>query len=137
MFLTPADLAPFATIDQSKAEAMIEDAESMAVLAAPCILDPEFLGFGVVKAILRTAILRWNDSGSGAVTQTVAGSFSQTIDTTNIRRGLFWPSEIDQLRNLCAGGVSGQAFEVDTMPADSGVHGVDYIWTTPTTRLPL
>ena len=36
--LTPADLAPFADIDPAKAEAMIEDAEAMAALAAPCII---------------------------------------------------------------------------------------------------
>ena len=30
MYLTPADLAPFATIDEAKASAMIEDAEASA-----------------------------------------------------------------------------------------------------------
>ena len=137
MFLEPSDLAPFATIDATKAAAMIEDAEAMAVLAAPCITDPEFVNTGAVKAILRTAILRWNDAGSGAVTQQTVGPYSQTIDTTNIRRGLFWPSEIDQLRNLCVGGRSGKAFEVDTMPAGSGVYGVDYTWSDTTTQVPL
>lgn len=136
MFLTPEDLAPFADIDEAKALAMIEDAEAMAVLAAPCIAessDPAVLA--AVKAILRTAILRWNDSGSGAVTQQTAGPFSQTIDTTNIRRGLFWPSEVDQLRNLCTDGTSGKAFEVDTMPASAmGKVGVDYWWSSTTDR---
>lgn len=135
MFLEPSDLAAFATIDEAKALAMIEDAESMALLAAPCIVEPEFLGQAAVRAILRTAILRWNDSGSGAITQQTVGPYSQTIDTTNIRRGLLWPSEIDQLRNLCSDGRSGKAYEVDTMPAGAGVRGVDYVWSTPTSRV--
>lgn len=105
VFLTPADLEPFATIDPAKADAMIEDAEAMAALAAPCITTPEFLAeqhlVAAVKAVLRGAILRWNDSGSGAVTQQGAGPFQQTIDTRQTRRAMFWPSEIGQLRDLC------------------------------------
>lgn len=141
MFLTTDDLAPFADIDAAKAAAMIEDAEAIAVLAAPCISSTEFAGDAVkvsaLKAVLRGAILRWHDSGSGAVTQQGAGPFQQTVDTTQVRRGMFWPSEIEQLRNLCgSGGGRGRAFEVDTMPESAmGVHGVDYWWSTPTTRV--
>ncbi|WP_193314956.1 hypothetical protein [Georgenia thermotolerans] len=106
-FLVPDDLAAFADIEPVKAQAMIEDAEAMAALAAPCITNPDFAAdaalLGALKAILRAAILRWNDTGSGAVTQIGAGSFQQTIDTrSGVRRGMFWPSEIEQLRDLCA-----------------------------------
>lgn len=121
MFITPADLAAFADIAAAKAEAMIEDAEAMAVLAAPCLTTPEFQAdpakMAAVKAILRGAILRWSDAGSGAVTQQGAGPFQQTIDTRTDRKGMFWPSEIGQLRDLCASsGGSGHAFTVDTAP---------------------
>lgn len=138
MFITPDDLAAFATIDPAKAAAMIEDAEAMAVLAAPCLSTPEFQDDAVkvaaVKAVLRGAVLRWNDAGSGMVQQQGAGPFQQTIDTKQERRGMFWPSEIAQLRDLCSTGKAGGAFEVDTMPADAGVGrvGVDYWWSTPT-----
>ena len=138
MFITPADLEPFATIDPAKAAAMIEDAEAMAVLAAPCLStldDPAKVA--AVKAILRGAIVRWHEAGSGAVTQQSSGPFSQSVDTTKTRRGMFWPSEIVQLRDLCgSSGGSGRAFEVDTMPADAGVGrvGVDYWWVSPTDR---
>lgn len=78
-FLVPDDLAAFADIDQAKAQAMIDDAEAMAALAAPCITDPEFVAdpplAGALRAVLRGAILRWDEAGSGAVQQFGAGSF--------------------------------------------------------------
>lgn len=141
MFLTPADLAPFATIDEAKASAMIEDAEAMATLAAPCITDPTFQDdtglVSAVRAVLRGAILRWHDAGAGAVSQQSAGPFQQTLDTRQVRKGMFWPSEIEQLRDLCktfAGEHDGGAFEVDTMPTDAGVDSGNYVWTSTTTR---
>jgi len=128
-FLTPDDLAPFATIEPSKAAAMIEDAEAMAALAAPCITDDAFRArpelAGGLKAILRGAILRWNDAGTGAVTQQQAGPFGQSIDTRNPRKSMFWPSEIEQLQDLCAtfNNVRSEgAFSVDTAPVMGGVH---------------
>src|SRR4029077_7524205 len=101
-FLAPSDLDPFAVVDPAKADAMIEDAEAMAVLAAPCITAVGFTQGPAVKAILRAAILRWNDTGSGAFPQQQAGPFGQTIDTRQERRGMFQPSEIAALQNLCA-----------------------------------
>ena len=128
--LTPEDLAPFATIDEAKAWAMIEDAEAMAVLAAPCITDPEFTGtptlMAALKALLRGAILRWNDAGTGAVTQQGAGPFQQTIDTRTDRKGMFWPSEIAELRDLCTR-FSGSG--------DSAAFMIDMTSETPTSSL--
>ena len=53
MFIIPADLIPFAPdIDPVKAEAMIEDAEAMAILAAPCLEEGLTAAkMGAVKAI--------------------------------------------------------------------------------------
>ncbi len=101
-FLSPDDLTPFATIDPAKADAMIEDAEAMAVLAAPCITAVGFTHEAAVRAILRGAILRWNEAGTGALQAQTAGPFGQTLDTRQERRGMFWPSEIVALQNLCA-----------------------------------
>ncbi len=101
-FLTVGDLTPFASIATAKANAMIDDAEAMAVLAAPCITAVGFTNQLVVKAILRGAVLRWNDAGTGAVQAQTAGPFGQTLDTRQERRGMFWPSEIVQLQSLCA-----------------------------------
>ena len=105
--LTPADLAPFATIPEDQATAMIEDALAMAVLAAPCLsdgqLDPKYAA--AAKAVIRGAILRWHEAGNGALTQRqqTAGPFSQneSYDTRSQRRGMFWPSEIAQLQDIC------------------------------------
>lgn len=101
-FVDVTDLDPFATIDVTKATAMIEDAEALALLAAPCISAEGFAHGGAVRAILRGAILRWNEAGTGALQSQNAGIFGQTLDTRQERRGMFWPSEIVALQNLCA-----------------------------------
>ncbi|CAM3094433.1 hypothetical protein BST27_03420 [Mycobacterium intermedium] len=99
--LTPADLTPFATITATKAAAMIEDALGMAEVVAPCITAPEFTQRRAAKAILRGAILRWNEAGAGAATTKTAGIYGQTVDTRQPRKAMFFPSEIDQLQKLC------------------------------------
>lgn len=127
-FLTPADLEPFATIPAEKAAAMIADAEATATLVAPCITSAEFAADAVklagLKAILRGAILRWHDAGSGAVVQQAAGPFSQTVDQSKTRRGMFWPSEIEQLQALCRTADSGGAFTIDTVGVGLNVHSI-------------
>jgi hypothetical protein len=53
-------------------------------------------------------------------TQT-AGPFGYTLDNRQQRRGLFQPSEIEQLQNLCKGADTG-AFAVDTVGAPIAQH---------------
>ena len=121
--ITPADLEPFAPgIDPDKAEAMITDALAMAELVAPCITTVEFTKAAAAKAILRGAILRWNDSGSGAVASRTALQFSESIDTRQVRKSMFWPSEIEQLQALCGDGEKSGAFAVDTVAQCTVVH---------------
>lgn len=115
--LTVDDLLPFAPdIDREKAEVMIEDALALAVAAAPCLDDPGFENAGAAKAIIRGAILRWNEAGTGAVTQLSAGSFQQTIDNRSERKRMFWPSEITDLQRLCGDRRVGGAFTIDPTP---------------------
>lgn len=130
-FLTVDDLAPFATIEATKAEAMIEDAEAMAVLAAPCITGDGFAYGSAVRAILRGAVLRWNDAGTGALQAQQAGPFGQTLDTRQERRGMFWPSEIVALQGLCADAQGGVYSTSLAGPDDS-----DGQWVTPSTWVP-
>lgn len=120
--LTPADLAPFATIPEAQAVAMVEDAVAMAGMAAPCLAEAVLSPAQVaaVKAILRRAVLRWFDVGSGAVTQVGSGPFQQSTDTTrSSSRSLFWPSEVSDLQAICrevegdAGSVK-QVFTIQT-----------------------
>ncbi|OZF05244.1 hypothetical protein CH302_01065 [Rhodococcus sp. 15-2388-1-1a] len=113
------DIRPFVqNLDEAKAELMIADviAAASAPKVAPCIVDEEFLYPAQAKAILRSAVLRWNDSGTGAVTQMSAGPFQGTIDNRTERKRLLWPSEIADLRELCGLTKTGRAFTIDTTP---------------------
>lgn len=113
--LTIADLLPFVPdLDEDKAAAMIADALALAARVAPCIEDEEFEYQAAAKAVLRGAILRWADQGSGAGPALVAGVFGATPQNQP-RRNLFYPSEISQLQALCGGG-RGKAFSINTEP---------------------
>lgn len=130
-FLTVEDLEPFAEIPAVKADAMIDDAEAMALLAAPCIGADGFAYGAAVKAILRGAVIRWNDSGSGALQAQQAGPFGQTLDTRQERRGMFWPSEIVALQSFCADAQGGVYSTSLAGPDDS-----DGQWVTPSEWVP-
>lgn len=115
-FLTVDDLLLFVPdMNPARAQQMIDDATALAVLAAPCIDDVGFANSAAVKAILRDAILRRHEAGSGALQQQSAGPFAATYDTRQERRGLFWPSEIRQLQSLCP---AGSAFTVSLATPD-------------------
>lgn len=123
-FLTVDDLAPFATLEVEKAEAMIADATAVALLAAPCLTNDELTEtqLAAVKAVLRGAILRWNEAGTGALASQTAGPFSQTLDNRQQRRAMFWPSEIEQLQNICKVEGDGGAFSIDSLPSCTAIH---------------
>ena len=119
-FLTPDDLSAFTetAISETKALTMIEDATALATLAAPCLAveaDLTATQTAQVRAVLRGAILRWVDAGSGALQSQQAGPFGQTLDTRQPRKGMFWPSEIQQLQNICGGSDSTGIYGVDTV----------------------
>lgn len=115
--LTYEDITPFVPdIDRARCEATISDALALAALVAPCITAADFASPEAARAILRGAVVRCAESGSGAVQQQTAGPFAQTIDTRQQRRGMFWPSEIEQLQSLCADpSASAAAYSIDTI----------------------
>jgi hypothetical protein len=118
--LTVDDLALFAEIDEEKAEAMISGAVAMAAIVAPCLDDPDALTpkqLAAAQMIIRDAVLRWADSGSGAATTQTAGPFGVTYDTRTPRKTLFWPSEITALQRVCRSGTGGM-FNVGTAPVE-------------------
>lgn len=134
-FLTVHDLTPFAEIDPSKAEEMIVDAEALAVLAAPCLGSADGLTDAqkaAVKAVLRGSILRWIDAGSGVRQSVQTGPFGETIDTTQQRRGMFWPSEIVNLQGIC-GNTQGGVYSLDLSGPDRG----DGYWSAPNAWTPI
>lgn len=120
--VTPGDLAPFADIDTAKAVAMIEDAMALAAVTAPCILGPDFEHAAAAKAIIRGAILRRHEAGTGAYSEVSTGPFGATVDTRTARKGMFTGSELDDLKALCSAGGTGKAFSVDTAPGSANVH---------------
>lgn len=127
LWITPADLGPFADIPPAKAQAMIDDAVASATTHVP-ELTSAVLSFeqgAQVLAVLRRAILRWNEQGNGAFTQQQAtgGPFGQswTTDTRQkASKGIFWPSEIAELQQIVATGAAGRAFSVDLAVPTSG-----------------
>lgn len=126
-FLEVSDLTAFAEIGEAKAQLMIDDATAMAVMAAPCLETSELTvnQGNAVRAILRGAVLRWNEAGTGAMQSQTAGPFGTTIDTRQQRRGMFWPSEITQLQDVCGGTASSGAFDVDTAGGRYGMFHAD------------
>jgi hypothetical protein len=124
--LTTADLAPFADIPEDKANVMIADALALAARVAPCITETAFEFEDAARAILRGAILRWHEAGSGALSQQTitTGPFSQgqTFDTRQQRRSMFWPSEIAALQELCSDSSVGGAYGIDTLPVRTSNH---------------
>lgn len=123
-FLVPSDFDNFADIPGAKATEMIEDATGLAMLVAPCLaVEDDLTGnqLAAIKAVLRGAILRWHDSGNGAVQSENIGTYGYTLDTRQQRRGMFWPSEIQQLQKICGSSDTSGIFAVDTI-GSSIVH---------------
>lgn len=143
-YLTLDDLIPFATIEASRADAMIADAMAQAIMVAPCLADESKLTDqqkAVVKSVLRRCVLRWHETGntgSRSASSLTYGPFGQSETITQATsKGLFWPSEITSLQDICAqvnpdpstGG--GRAFHVDQMPvptADNHQPWCSIIW---------
>ncbi|WP_018024358.1 hypothetical protein [Corynebacterium ulceribovis] len=105
-------------LDRDMVKVLIRDGMALASKVAPCIMDDDFAFQNAAAAIIRGAILRWAESGSGALSseQATAGPFSQTLsyDTRQARRSLFFPSEVMELQKLCK--QNSGAFAVDTVP---------------------
>lgn len=128
--LTLADLTPFAPdLTEAKANMMIIDALALAEEAAACIGDSELDSkkAAAAKAILRGAILRWNESGQGGRKEVtdIAGPFqrAEAFDTTKPRRSLFWPSEIAALQKICKDeSASRTAWGYDTAGGGGPIH---------------
>lgn len=123
-----SDLTPFADISDGQAAALIEDATAQALVAAPCLAGANLTTIQVVAArsVLRAAILRWHDAGLGARTtlQRSAGIFqeSTTLDTSNARKGVFWPSEIRSLQEVCKD--LSRPYTIDMSGGAAGQHAL-------------
>lgn len=99
------------------------------------LINPTVDQLAEARLVLVGAVKRWSEAGSGAFQAQAAGPFSVSTDTRQRSGFNLWPSEIERLQDICIGdAVTGGAFELDTMPAGSGIDGVygeDYWWTGP------
>ncbi|MGQ3385290.1 hypothetical protein [Glutamicibacter sp. TV12E] len=119
--LTPEDLIPLdSTLTTAKAEILIADTVARAYGLVPELAeDLTALQASASKAILRKAILRWHQTGSGALVQrsesTGAYSVSETVDTKSSDRAIFTQAELKELRGLfvTAKAFKGKAFSVE------------------------
>lgn len=100
--LSATDLQLFVpALSTEKADEMIAGAIARAARVAPCILADSFPNDAAAKDIIRGALIRAAEAGSGAVQQKTTGPFATTIDTRTPQRTLFWPTEITELQELC------------------------------------
>lgn len=143
--ITSGDL-PAAIQSHELVDTMVDAANARASRVAPCLTwtgtpeeepAPTADQLAEAKLVLIGAVMRWAEAGSGAWQQQQAGPYAITTDTRQRTGFNLWPSEIEDLQDICreaGSGGTGRAFEVDTMPADAGVYGVDYWWSSPTDR---
>ena len=125
-FISVEDLLLFnPDLDEVQATALIDDAEALVLLAAPCLADDTFTNYAAVRAVLRGAIRRWLEAGAGALQSQQAGPYAVTYDNRQqgSSYGRFWPSEITQLQTLCRDGAqTGQAYQIDTTGRTTEQH---------------
>lgn len=105
----------------------VEDAWARALEAAPCIGGDDFPQEkeNLVKAILRSIILRWHDNATGVTTGKMAGPYQVQLSAP-VKKGYYLqPAEILDLQRLCAN--ESAAFSFSTIPSGfntSPLHGV-------------
>lgn len=122
-----SDLQKFdAELDQAQAEDMIATAWARAQRIAPCLKEeaPELdsSDIEIVKDVLRSAILRWSERGSGAVVQRTAGEYGETLAKADDSGNLFRPNEIRDLQSVCGNARKrGRASTISTIP--TGYYG--------------
>lgn len=122
--ITSADL-PGDVAENAMAATWVNGANARASRVAPCLASadpPSQDQLAEAKLILIGAVLRWSQAGSGGIQSQTAMAFGVTFDTR--QRGGFnlWPSEINQLQDICKNGSESSAFSYDTVASSSAVH---------------
>lgn len=105
-------------------ELWVDGANAQAARIAPCLVSsdpyPSDGQLAEARLVLVGAVSRWAAAGAGAYSQVTSGPFGVTTDTRQRGGYRLWPSEIEQLQDICGGSAAG-AFAVDTV-GDSTVH---------------
>lgn len=105
------------------ADMWVDGANARASRVAPCLAstDPAPTDDQLAEArlVLIGAVTRWSQAGAGAFQSQTAGPFGVTLDTRQRVGFNLWPSEINQLQDICKTGAESKAFSVDTVPCGS------------------
>lgn len=127
---------PTAIQSEELVELMVNGANARAARVAPCLVDeesePSVELLAEARLVLVGAIKRWSEAGAGALQSETAGPFNLTVDTRQRTGFNLWPSEIQQLQELCrSASGSGGAFTIDTTSTDVETFDKERWWVTP------
>lgn len=102
--LTAADVPGFEEGDE-RDEQLVRMALARARAVAPCLSRPDFpsegLHFDNAAAIITSMVMRWAETGTGALSQVNEGSYGQTYNSNSGRIGHIFPTEIRALQDMC------------------------------------
>lgn len=104
--LTPADLKTFVPgLTDAMAQELIDTTLARLRRKYPCLFEPGLSEDDELTArgIIRDAILRRIDSGSGAVQSEKKGPFDTVYLPPDKRHGLFTEADVTELTSICAG----------------------------------
>lgn len=97
----------------------VDGANARASRVAPCLasIDPAPTEDQLAEArlILVGAVTRWSQAGTGGIQSQTAMAFGVTFDTRQRSGFNLWPSEINQLQDICKDGAKAKAFSIDTV----------------------
>ena len=104
-----------ADVSDARLARMLAAGLAQARRVAPCLNEPDFTHGDEAAGIILRALERWATVGAGATTQAqwTAGPYSQGETTTQTSKTLYWPSEINELQDMCKATKSGAAFTID------------------------
>lgn len=124
-------------------DTMVAAANARATRVAPCLAwdgsdedhpVPTADMLAEVKLVLIGAVVRWSESGAGSLQSQTAGPYNLTVDTRQRTGYNLWPSEIEQLQELCRSfTATGGAFTIDTTSSNVDVFDPEMWWVTPDT----
>ena len=124
--VTVGDL-PAAMQSAELVDLMVRAANARAARVAPCLAaTPTEEQLDEARLVLIGAIKRWTEAGSGALQQQAAGPFSMAVDTRQRTGFNLWPSEIEQLQDICRAAGEGGPAAFSISP--SGVSSIHAPW---------
>ena len=102
--MTAADVPGFEAGDE-RDEQLVRMALARSRAVAPCLARPDFPSDGVhfenAVAIIASMVMRWAETGTGALSQVQEGSYGQTFNSSSGRIGHIFPTEIRALQDMC------------------------------------